>query len=55
VKVDHGWGYYSKQDQSVIKFALCERCVGEVVSTFKVPPETSTYEGPFYECRCCGR
>jgi len=55
VKVDHGWGYHSGQDQTVIRFHLCEQCVGEVVATFKVPPELSEYEGPFYECQVCGR
>jgi len=56
VEVDHGWGYGTPQDQTIIRFKLCESCIEGIVATFKIPAERSKYDGPLYlSCRTCAK
>ena len=33
------WGYFSKRDNEVHKFDLCEACYDELIASFKIPIE----------------
>lgn len=37
------WGYMSKYDTEEWKFDLCQKCIEEIVSKFKIPIEKSHY------------
>ena len=37
LSVDKRWGYFSKKDNQVDSFDLCEKCYDEFVATFAVP------------------
>ena len=37
--VEKRWGYFSKRDNEVHKFDLCEQCYDELIATFQIPIE----------------
>lgn len=37
--VQKRWGYFSKRDNEVHKFDLCEQCYDEMIATFQIPIE----------------
>ena len=37
--VEKRWGYFSKRDNEVHKFDMCEQCYDELVATFQIPIE----------------
>lgn len=38
LRVNKEWGYFSNKDTEIHKFALCEKCYDEMVTTFVTPP-----------------
>lgn len=39
LQVEKRWGYFSKRDNEVHKFDLCEECYDELIATFQIPIE----------------
>ena len=39
LQVEKRWGYFSKRDNEVHKFDLCEECYDEMIATFQIPIE----------------
>ena len=37
LSVNKRWGYFSKRDNEVHKFDLCEKCYDEMIATFQIP------------------
>lgn len=37
LEVEKRWGYFSKKDNQVDRFDLCETCYDELVTSFKIP------------------
>ena len=37
LSVEKRWGYFSKKDNEVHRFELCEACYDEWISTFQIP------------------
>ena len=40
LSVEKRWGYFSKKDNEVHKFDLCESCYDEIIKSFQIPVET---------------
>lgn len=38
LSVDKRWGYGSGYDGEYHSFDLCEKCYGEIIAEFKIPP-----------------
>lgn len=39
LSVEKRWGYFSKKDNEVHSFDLCEECYDEMIATFQIPVE----------------
>lgn len=35
--VEKRWGYFSKRDNEVHRFDLCEKCYDELIESFQIP------------------
>ena len=40
LSVEKRWGYFSRKDNRVDRFDLCEDCYDEMVAAFLLPPES---------------
>lgn len=39
LEVEKRWGYFSKKDNEIHSFDLCEECYDQLISQFKIPVE----------------
>ena len=40
LSVEKRWGYFSRKDNRVDRFDLCDDCYDEMVAAFLLPPES---------------